>query len=51
MAIISPAPYLLKTDGQGNLYYEFTVNNYSLVTIDAKTGSIIKANYWNGIRT
>ncbi len=43
--------YLLKTDGQGNLYYEFTVNNYSFVTIDAKTGSIIKANYWNGIRT
>ena len=40
--------YLLKADGQGNLYYEFTVNYCSLVTIDAKTGSIIKAHYWNG---
>lgn len=43
--------YLLKTDGQGNLYYEFTVNKYSTVTVDAKTGSIIKAYYWNGIYT
>ena len=43
--------YLLKSDGQGNLYYEFIVNSYSLVTIDAKTGSIIKAQYWNGIYT
>lgn len=40
--------YLLKADGQGNLYYEFTVNDCSLVTIDAKSGSIIKAHYWNG---
>ena len=40
--------YLLKADAQGNLYYEFTVNIYSLVTIDAKTGSIIKAHYWDG---
>ena len=40
--------YLLKADGQGNLYYEFTVNKYSLVTIDAKTGSMIKAHYWDG---
>ena len=43
--------YLLKADGQGNLYYEFTVNKYSSVTIDAMTGSIIKAHYWNGIYT
>ena len=43
--------YLLKADGQGNLYYEFIVNSYSLVTIDAKTGSIIKTQYWNGIYT
>ncbi len=43
--------YLLKTDGQGNLYYEFTVNKYSIVTIDAKTGTIIQARYWNGIYT
>ena len=40
--------YLLKADAQGNLYYEFTVNIYSLVTIDAKTGSIIKAHFWDG---
>ncbi len=40
--------YLLKADGQGNLYYEFTVNDCSLVTIDANSGSIIKAHYWNG---
>ena len=40
--------YLLKADGQGKLYYEFTVNDCSLVTIDAKSDSIIKAHYWNG---
>ena len=40
--------YLLKADGQGNLYYKFTVNDCSLVTIDAKSGSIIKSHYWNG---
>lgn len=40
--------YLLKTDGQGNLYYEFTVNYCSIVNVDAKTGEIIQARYWDG---
>ena len=43
--------YLLKTDGQGNLYYEFTVNYCSIVTVDAKTGEIIQVRYWNGVYT
>ena len=32
--------YLLMADGQGELYYEFTVNKYSTVLVDAKTGSV-----------
>lgn len=43
--------YLLKADGQGNLYYEFTVNRFSTITVDARTGSIIQAHYWDGIYT
>ena len=40
--------FLLKSDGFGNLYYEFTVNYCSLINVDAKTGDIIQARYWDG---
>ena len=38
-------------DGQGELYYEFTVNKYSTVMVDAKTGSVTETHYWNGVYT
>ena len=41
--------YLLKADGQGRLYYEFTIDRFSLVTIDAHTGELITEHYWDGI--
>ena len=43
--------YLLVADTEGNLYYRFTINRYSTVDVDAKTGEIILERYWNGIYT
>ena len=40
--------YLLAVDSEGNLYYHFTINKYSTVDVDAKTGEIILERYWNG---
>ena len=40
--------YLLMCDSKGTLYYRFTVNKYSTVDVDAKTGEIISERYWNG---
>ena len=40
--------YLLAVDNAGRLYYRFTINRYSTVDVDAKTGEIIKERYWNG---
>jgi uncharacterized membrane protein YkoI len=38
-------------DSNGKLYYRFTVNKYSTVDVDAKTGEIISERYWDGIYT
>ena len=43
--------YLLAVDSTGTLYYRFTINRYSTVDVDAKTGEIIFERYWNGIYT
>ena len=43
--------YLLMCDSNGKLYYRFTVNKYSTVDVDAKTGEIISERYWDGIYT
>ena len=43
--------YLLMCDSNGKLYYRFTVNEYSTVDVDAKTGEIISERYWDGIYT
>lgn len=43
--------YLLACDGNGRLFYRFTVNKYSTVDVDAKTGEIISEHYWDGIYT
>ena len=40
--------YLLMCDSKGTIYYRFTVNKFSTVDIDAKTGEIISERYWNG---
>jgi hypothetical protein len=40
--------YLLMCDSKGTLYYRFTVNKFSTVDVDAKTGEIISERYWNG---
>lgn len=41
--------YLLFVDSEGTLYYSFTVNKYSVVCVDAKTGEILSERYWDGI--
>ena len=41
--------YILKADINGKLYYEFRINTFSTVTIDAKTCEIIEERYWDGI--
>lgn len=43
--------YLLMCDSEGKLYYRFTVNTYSTVDVDAKTGEIFSERYWDGIYT
>lgn len=40
--------YLLTVDDAGRLFYRFTINRYSTVDVDAKTGEIIKERYWDG---
>lgn len=42
--------YLLKYDMEDErLYYEFTLNRWSYVNVDAKTGEIIGWNFDNGV--
>ncbi len=43
--------YLLIVDANGNLFYRFTINKYSTVEVDAKTGEIIRERYWDGVYT
>ena len=43
--------YLLEADSKGNLFYRFTINKFSTVDVDAKTGEIIKERYWDGVYT
>lgn len=43
--------YLLVADAKGNLFYRFTINKYSTVDVDAKTGEIIRERYWDGVYT
>ena len=40
--------YLLEVNAKGNLFYRFTVNKFSTVDVDAKTGEIIRERYWDG---
>ncbi len=41
--------YILKGNSySGQLYYEFTLNRYSYVKVDAKTGEILEYEFFNG---
>ncbi|MCR4640544.1 MAG: hypothetical protein K5697_00760 [Lachnospiraceae bacterium] len=41
--------YMLKADLGGSLYYEFTINEFSRVRVDALNGDIIMEHYWDGV--
>ena len=41
--------YLLAVGSEGNLFYRFTINRFSYVDVDAKTGEIILEHYWDGV--
>ena len=43
--------YDLVADADGRVLYRFTVNKYSTVDVDAKTGEIVSEHYWDGIFT
>ena len=41
--------YALKSDLFGKLYYDFNLNEYSHIWIDANDGSVRREYYWNGV--
>ncbi len=41
--------YLLKTDTEGNVYYEFTINVFTTIRVNARTGALMCEHYWNGV--
>jgi hypothetical protein len=41
--------YMLMADEAGVIYYEFTINRYSTIGVNAKTGEVIKQYYWDGV--
>ncbi|MBO4627225.1 MAG: hypothetical protein J5645_04575 [Lachnospiraceae bacterium] len=43
--------YLLMADAAGRLYYEFTINEYSTVRVDAITGEVLREFFWDGVYT
>lgn len=41
--------YMLKAKQTGVIYYEFRINEFSYVEVNAKTGDIIHHSFWNGV--
>ena len=41
--------YILKAGFSEGLYYEFTVNEYSTIKVDAHSGQVIMKNFWDGV--
>ena len=41
--------YALKSDLFGKLYYDFNLNEYSHIWIDANDGTVRREYYWNGV--
>ena len=40
--------YMLFVNADGTLCYRFTINKYSVVDVDAKSGEIVSEHYWDG---
>ena len=41
--------YMLKVKHTGEIYYEFVINEFSYVNVNAKTGEIMYRSFWNGV--
>ena len=41
--------YMLKADIHGDPFYEFLINEHSMVRIRAKDGEVITAFFWDGV--
>ena len=41
--------YMLKVKHTGEIYYEFVINEFSYVNVNAKTGEITLQHFWNGV--
>ncbi|MBR3636784.1 MAG: hypothetical protein IKN45_02580 [Lachnospiraceae bacterium] len=41
--------YILKAGIADGLYYEFTINEYSTVKVNALNGQVIMQNFWDGV--
>lgn len=41
--------YILKFGILEGLYYEFTINEYSTIKVDAHNGQVIMKNFWDGV--
>ena len=46
---VIPATYILKFGILEGLYYEFTINEYSTIKVDAHNGQVITKNFWDGV--
>ena len=41
--------WMVKCDAEGNVFFDFVINDFSSVWIDGKTGEVLRAYFWNGI--
>ena len=41
--------YMLKADETGVVYYEFRINKYTTIEVNAKTGEVMNEYYWDGV--
>ena len=41
--------YMLKADEAGVVYYEFRINKYTTIEVNAKTGEVMHEYYWDGV--
>lgn len=41
--------YMLNADLQGNVFYEFTINAYTTIRVNARTGAVMEEYYWDGV--
>lgn len=41
--------YMLKANEEGVVYYEFRINKYTTIEVNAKTGEVMNEYYWDGV--